>query len=181
MFAWRFAMVDMPPPDKPLTVAAMRTRRLLWLFAAASLLWGGAALFGASDGAPSMPEYISYSLGGPLFGVATLATAVALLIQGARRRRETRHLIPLPVLLQSAFLVVTFVGVRFDLAFAARFSVSRGALEDAADAIRAGHRPAQPGWIGLFRMREVNTAGSAVVHNRGLLPRRLWPGVQQGG
>jgi len=123
--------------------------------------WIG-TLLGVSDGAVSIFDYLSYWYGGLLFGAATLATGVILVIRGLRRGYRPRQVIPLPILLQSAFLVLVFFGVSFDLAFAARFLLSRAALQEADGEIRSGHRRARPGWIGLFQIREVNTAGSAV-------------------
>jgi hypothetical protein len=139
----------------------MRTKGL-WILAGGTFLWGSAALLGASDGAGSIFEYLSYFYGGLLFGATTLAILVPVVIRGIRRGDRLRLILPLPLLLQSGFILLVVAAINFDLAFGVRFVLSRAALGEAAEEIRSARRAPRPGWIGLFHVREVNTVGSAV-------------------
>jgi hypothetical protein len=140
----------------------MKQSRALWLLTAATFLWGSAELLAASDGGMSVLEYLSYFYGGLFFGAAGVAVGALVVIRNIRRRVSLDTVLPLPVTLQVAFLAVVFLGVSFDVAFRARFRLSRSVLQSAVDDIRSGRREPGPGWIGLFRVREVDTPGSSV-------------------
>jgi hypothetical protein len=86
-----------------------------------------------------------------------------VVIRNVRRGVGVDSLLPLPLALQLLFLAVVFVGVSFDFAFRARFRLSRGALESAAEEIRSGKREPRPGWIGLFHVSEVDKPGGFLV------------------
>jgi hypothetical protein len=137
-------------------------RPLWWAFAAVSSLWAVVAVVASSDGAISVFEFLSYVFGGLILTAATLIAGAVLVIRAVRRGARLGQSIPLPLRLQVAFLLIGLLGVQLDLPFDARFAASRSALERAAEDVRSGRRPAQPGWIGLFHMAEVDTAGPSV-------------------
>lgn len=138
-----------------------RSNYIFWAIAGAAFLWGSVALVSASDGVSAL-DYIFYFFGGLAFGAVTVATAVVLLGRGLRKRERLIKILPYPFVIQLVFLVIVFVGVSFDLAFAARFAASRSALEMAATDTRSGTGPRAPVWIGLFRVSEIDKAGNAV-------------------
>lgn len=94
-------------------------------------------------------------------GVA-IATAVGCLIYGRRRALPLRRSFPVPALLQGAVLLIAVAGIRLDLPFRVRYTLSRAALQHAADDIRGGQSPTFPTWIGLFHVRAADSAGGAV-------------------
>lgn len=116
------------------------------------LLWGAAVVYVASDGAISVPEYIIYLVGGWIFVALTGLLALACL--WARR-------VPRAFVIQTLILVGVFVAVNLDLAFGARFVVSRQSLEELARQIAPGTESKDRRWVGLFRVKEIDTARGA--------------------
>lgn len=138
-----------------------RQKSNYWVFAGTTLLWGSVALVTASDGV-SILDYMFYFFGGLIFGTGTVAIASVLLVRGLKRRERLIKLYPYAFVVQSIFLVIVFLGVSFNLAFAARFAVSQSALESVAVNVRSGVMPPVPMWIGLYRVKEIDMAGSSV-------------------
>jgi hypothetical protein len=135
---------------------------MLLLLLVTCIVWGSIALVGASDGAMSMLDYLLYVYGGIIFGAVTLVTVSVLLFRRVRRRHRVRAPVRRLLVIQTVFLLGVHVGVSFDLAFAARFRMSRAALTRAATEIQSGRRTLRLGWIGFFNVREVDTVGRAV-------------------
>ncbi len=136
-------------------------KNILRVYSGAAVLWGCVALVTASDGT-SVLDYIFYFFGGLVFGTATIAIAIVLLVLGLKRHERLVKIYPYAFMIQSIFLAVVFLGVSFDLAFAARFAVSRSALESAAANVRSGVMPREPMWVGLFSVNKIDMAGSSV-------------------
>lgn len=116
------------------------------------LLWGAVVVYAASDGATSVAEYLVYFAGGCLFVGLTGLLAVACL--WARR-------VPRAFAIQTIVLIAVFFTVSLDLAFGARFLVSRQSLEEAVRQISAGTESKDRRWVGLFRVRQIDTAQGA--------------------
>lgn len=128
-------------------------------------IWGLYVLGYASDGAWSIADQLAFVYGGIAFG---LFGAAFFAVHAVRARRDTarpglRRFLTMRVLAQPLFLGLVLLGAGTELAFRARFAVSRGALERYAAAMPA-ERTEQLGarWIGLFHVRSVDRAGESV-------------------
>jgi hypothetical protein len=123
--------------------------------------WAVAVLVMTSDGV-GFADTVVYFFGGLALGTFAVVTTAAAFGHGAVAKQW-------PVASEIALLVVQLAiiaavagSVVLDVPFAARFAASRSALEAAALRTRAAHQPAVPGTIGLFRVTEIDRAGSAV-------------------
>jgi len=86
------------------------------------------------------------------FGVIAIVIGAAFLVKGVKERRRTIQVFPVAYLILISFLALVFFAVSFNLAFLARFEISRPALESAVTEVRAGSMPHTPTRIGFFNV-----------------------------
>ena len=138
---------------------ARRPVRWSWLVLAIVAVWGATVLVLNSDGQPLI-GFGLYFFGGLVFGFLTLV-ATFITVRGVLRRDMSLNRLA-PLGLQWLVLGVVFLGVGFGYAFRLRFELSRPALESASEAVRRGETLTLPARIGTFRVREIDTVGTAV-------------------
>jgi hypothetical protein len=132
-------------------------------FIAAQLLWGGFMVYRASEGGLSMPAYTLYFYGGLAFAVAFAVWCVAALTSAVIPGHRPFRALLSPIILGQAFiLTAVFCAVSFGTGFYLRLAASKPAFRAEAMRIAAGGSDHVARWVGLFRVREADRAGTAV-------------------
>ena len=116
-----------------------------------------------SDGAQSFWDYLFYDGGLTLTIVTSLAFLFLYLKTNGLHHQTWFGLLRRPVtyLLIFSFLGSYLISV-YPVSFVVRFKLSQQALENFAEHPTLDHDPSTFQWVGLFALREVDVAGSAV-------------------
>lgn len=133
-----------------------------WVLFAMTAVWAVFVLLDASNVSMSLLGYLAYVYGGVLVAVLTACCVCVPVVRAFRWSGQLWRSIPVRVIVQAGILVLVLVAVALDLAFALRFRLSEPALTHAALDIQSGRHYDGDRWIGLFRVHEINRAGSAV-------------------
>ena len=116
-----------------------------------------------SDGAQSIWDYLFYDGGFKLTIVISLAFLFLYLKTNGLYHQTWFGLLRRPV---TYLLIFSFLGSylinEYQVSFVVRFKLSQQALENFAEHPTLDHDPSTFQWVGLFPLREVDVAGSAV-------------------
>ena len=116
-----------------------------------------------SDGAQSIWDYLSYDGGLKLMVVVAVAFLVLYLMTNGLHVQTWLSLFRRPVFY---VVILSFLGTYltnvYPVSFVVRFRLSQPALENFAEHPTLDHDRSTIQWVGLFPLREVDVAGSAV-------------------